>query len=419
MLECFWEKTKEVNYKKPPKKNIHALLKYHQRPTAVIDLITYLKKVRTASEADYNKIVQKNKNDIEQFVSSAYNFKIKEYNTARKQDSSLPPIEEIFQTAKISLIFSDKIEDIVMNHYLPLQLKEMSIKSPPEAFPEARMMKRKFHIHVGGTNTGKTYSSICRLKEAKSGAYLGPLRLLALEIQDNLNEAGVPCSLVTGEERDILDDAHHVSSTVEMANTNINYEVVVIDECQMLGDRWRGGHWARAIMGMKCEEIHLCTAPEALEIIKSLINSCGDEYEVFQHERMTPLTYEENQGFVLKKDIKPGDALIVFSRKKVLALAAELQSYGISASVIYGALPYNSRKNQMERFIRKETQVVIATDAIGMGLNLPIKRIIFMEVEMTLYPANSNNSQRSLDMIRFRSFSRTPLIPMAPPSSPP
>ena len=104
-------------------------------------------------------------------------------------------------------------------HYVPesisRQLSEILEVDPKNEYPGARCMNRKFYIHVGGTNTGKTYQGIQRLKEAASGVYLAPLRLLALEIQETLLESGVVCSMLTGEEEDIRPGATHISSTVE------------------------------------------------------------------------------------------------------------------------------------------------------------------------------------------------------------
>ena len=89
----------------------------------------------------------------------------------------------------------------------------------------------------------------------------------------------------------------------------------------------------------------------------------------------------ERKPFTLPNDLKKGDALIVFSKKSVLALAAHLEGQGIHCSVIYGSLPPATRREQVRRFLAKETQVVVSTDAIGMGLNLPIRRIVFVETQ--------------------------------------
>lgn len=242
-------------------------------------------------------------------------------------------------------------------------------------YPDARKLHRKFYIHVGGTNTGKTYSSLIALKQCQKGVYLGPLRLLAIEICDQLNHEHYPCSLLTGEEEEIKTDALFESRTVEKADIKTHYEVAVIDECQMLGDKDRGVSWTRAVMGVCADEIHTIVAPEGLSILIKLIDACGDEYEIIQHERKVPLIVEKEPF----SQIQDNDALIVFSRNDVLALASELEKEGIPASIIYGSLPYSVRIKEAEKFRNGETKVVIATDAIGMGLNLPIKRVVFME----------------------------------------
>lgn len=252
--------------------------------------------------------------------------------------------------------------------------------NPKDDYPKARSMYRHFYIHAGGTNTGKTYNSIQRLKSAETGAYLAPLRLLALENQENMLNSGVRCSLTTGEEEDIIPDATHISSTVEKANYDKKYKVVVIDECQLVSDTDRGWAWTQAILGMQAPEIHLCTATNAVDLLCKIIEDCGDTYEVIIHERVTPLIVEDTP-FNDLKEVQPGDALILFSKKQVLSTAAQLNEIGINCSVIYGALPYDTRKRQFNRFLSGETNVVVSTDAIAMGLNLPIKRIVFLASE--------------------------------------
>ena len=250
-----------------------------------------------------------------------------------------------------------------------------------DAYPHARMKKRRFILHIGPTNSGKTYTALQRFREAEHAVYLAPLRLLALEIYENTNKLNVPCSLLTGEEEDFVTGATHISETIEMANMVQQYDVAVIDEAQMISDETRGGGWTAAILGLNADEIHICMAPHAESIITKLIQYCGDEIvDIQRTERLTPLT-DDKSNFQFPNDVQPGDALIVFSRRSVVSCSAELQEYGIQCSMIYGALPYETRKAETERFLNKETQVVVATDAIGMGLNLPIKRVIFMETE--------------------------------------
>ncbi len=263
------------------------------------------------------------------------------------------------------------------------RLKEEFVKGIPEdftlLFPKARSIQRHFVIHVGGTNTGKTYEALRAVMAAPSGIYLAPLRLLAMENHERINENGVPCSLMTGEEEILTEGARHISATVEKADLHNFYDVGCIDECQMIGDRERGWAWTDAILGLAAREIHICTAYAALQILQELIRQCGDTFEVVTHERSTPLIAEHCDFSLKKEDIRRYDALIAFSRKKVLAIAAELENMGIKASVIYGALPYRVRKAEVQRYLSGETRVVVATDAIGMGMNLPIHRIVFLE----------------------------------------
>lgn len=258
------------------------------------------------------------------------------------------------------------------------RMEELTVSSAPkDEYPLARTMKRHFILHIGPTNSGKTYEALERLKTAASGVYLGPLRLLALEIYDRFHGEGIPCAMVTGEETIRDEDAGITACTIEMMDTTQVYDVAVIDEAQMMADPFRGHNWTRAILGVAADEIHVCLAPEAEELVRRMIASCGDEVEIRYHTRKTPLLFRP--GRFRLRDVRPGDALIVFSRRSVLELAAELDTMKIHASVIYGDLPPASRREQVRRFMEGETQVVVSTDAIGMGMNLAIHRVVFVE----------------------------------------
>jgi ATP-dependent RNA helicase SUPV3L1/SUV3 len=251
--------------------------------------------------------------------------------------------------------------------------------NPKDEYPEARSMRRHFILHIGGTNTGKTYAGFQRLMAVRTGVYLAPLRLLALEAQEVLLDSGIHCSLTTGEEEDLRENDTHVAATAEKLDLKRRYDVAVIDECQMIADRQRGYAWTRAILGVLATEIHLCAAPEAKNLLLRLIRSCGDSYEVITHERKTPLLCMNR--LVDYANVQPGDALITFSKVGVLSVAEDLRQRGKEPAIIYGALPYSTRRKQMEGFLDGKMQYVVSTDAIGMGLNLPIRRIIFMETE--------------------------------------
>lgn len=251
--------------------------------------------------------------------------------------------------------------------------------NPKDEYPEARAMHRRFILHLGGTNTGKTYAGFQRLIRARTGVYLAPLRLLALEAQETLLDAGVDCSLSTGEEEDFREGDTHLAATVEKLDLKRRYEAAVIDECQMIADPQRGYAWTRAILGVLAPEVHLCAAPEAKDLLIRLIESCGDSVEVEVHQRTTPLICMSHT--VDYERVQPGDALITFSKVGVLSVAEDLRQSGREPAIIYGALPYSTRRKQMEGFLAGDMEYIVSTDAIGMGLNLPIRRIIFMETE--------------------------------------
>ena len=255
-----------------------------------------------------------------------------------------------------------------MQHHIPIHYGDF--------YPETRKMHRTFFLHYGPTNSGKTWESMNALKKASCGVYLAPLRLLAYEKFEELNASGCICSMITGEEETILDGATHISSTIEVLDFTKEYDVAVIDECQMIYDKTRGNAWTQAILGIKAKEIHLCFSPECKASIQELIVSCGDSYQEVEHKRKTPLIIN-TQPFVLEKK----DALIVFSRRSVHALAAELTNKGHSCSIIYGNLPYKVRQKEVHRFLDGKTDYLISTDAIAMGLNLPIRRVVFAETK--------------------------------------
>ena len=258
-------------------------------------------------------------------------------------------------------------------------LKLLVALNPKDEYPEARAMQRHFILHIGGTNTGKTYAGFQRLKKAPTGVYLAPLRLLALEAQETLLDMGVACSLTTGEEEDVREGDTHVAATAEKLDIAARYDVAVIDECQMIADRERGFAWTRAILGVLAPEVHLCAAPEARDLLIRIIESTGDTWEEIRHLRKTPLVCMNRP--VDFNDVRPGDALITFSKIGVLSIAEDLRQKGKEAAIIYGALPYSTRRKQMEGFLAGDMQYVVSTDAIGMGLNLPIRRIIFMDTQ--------------------------------------
>lgn len=329
-------------------------------------------KALICKENDINKLIRR--------VAIVENILYKNYLIENPKSPSIEDMEEFTECipwiCTKGLVWTS--ENIYIKNKVKDEIQEIILDNPIDEFEEARAMKRHFYLHVGETNTGKTYTSIERLMDAETGVYLAPLRLLALEIQDKLNSQNIRCSLLTGEEEDIISHASHVASTIEKLQLGTTYDICVIDEAQMISDKQRGWAWTRAIMGVLSPEIHICMAPEAKNIIIKLIKDCNDTYEVIEHKRDTELIFEDKK-FDLNKDVKKGDALVVFGKKKALAVSAQLLNNNIKTSIIYGSLPYSTRKKQFERFLDGETEVIVCTDAIGMGVNLPIKRIVFLE----------------------------------------
>lgn len=287
--------------------------------------------------------------------------------------------ERAVQHPEIQKLIRERLETETRERQLR-EIAELYDSFSPESYVErARSLHRIFILHVGPTNSGKTYDAIEDLQTHTPGTYLGPLRLLALEMFDKLNEAGVPCSMLTGEESIPVEGAEVVSSTIELCNFNTRYKTAVIDEAQLIADRERGAAWLKAICLVNAEAVHICMAPEALPFIEKLITSFGDPYNVVQHKRLAPLQYAgQCRGY---RDIRPDDAVICFSRKNVLSTAAILEKQGFHASVIYGALPPEARRNEVRKYLSGENNIVVATDAIGLGISLPIKRVVFAETQ--------------------------------------
>lgn len=334
-----------------------------------------LKSMKKETFKDFNDIYERYESLLEETgkkILEAYN----------KRNGTDFDFYEVLRGNYNVFLNSGIITVLTKNHIPKMIAKEFDENfpnNPKDEYPLARRIKRKFYIHLGDTNTGKTYNAIEKLKSAKKGLYLSPLRILALEIFERLNNDNVICDLSTGEEEVIKLGATHMSCTIEKANLKQDYDIVVIDEIQMINDSQRGNAWTRALLGLKCREIHICGALNSKDILKTIIEDCGDEYEIKEYKRNTPL--EVQYKSFNYKDVNDGDALIVFSKKRVLEIAKQYADNGIKTSIIYGALPPEVRKMQYNQFINKEANVLVSTDAIGMGVNLPIKRIVFMSIK--------------------------------------
>ncbi|KAI0781523.1 P-loop containing nucleoside triphosphate hydrolase protein [Trametes elegans] len=298
-------------------------------------------------------------------------------------------------------------------------------------YPFARRSHpRKFIMHVGPTNSGKTHNALRALAAAKRGIYAGPLRLLAYEIWDRLNKGqivplgvdpdpaaepdsqsnidlgevadanadsksvavtrtGNPkyarrCNMITGEEQKIVEDnAPLLSCTVEMVPVLGVWDVAVVDEIQLIADRARGGAWTAAVLGLDAREIHLCGEESAVPVIEAIARDLGDTVEVKRYNRLTPLVVAEKSLDGNLKNIQKGDCVVSFSRTGIFGLKKRIEKVAkMRCALAYGRLPPEIRSEQAALFNDPDSDyaVLVGSDAIGMGLNLKIKRIVFDSV---------------------------------------
>lgn len=232
--------------------------------------------------------------------------------------------------------------------------------------------------------SGKTYQALQRLRSADpakgGGLYCGPLRLLALEVYENLTRQGIYCDLLTGQEKRSLPESSHVSCTVELVSVTREFDVAVVDEIQMIGNPQRGHSWTRALQGLLANEIHICGGLESSDRVRSIVEEMGDSFEIVKYDRLSPLVVadESLQGDYSK--IRKGDCIVAFSRNDLYSIKAEIERLTPhKCCMVYGQLPPETRSMQARLFNDENTgfDVLVASDAIGMGLNLNIRRIIF------------------------------------------
>ncbi|KAJ2802095.1 RNA helicase [Coemansia guatemalensis] len=280
-------------------------------------------------------------------------------------------------------------------------LREISdMRFPHEWAVGARNMQRRIIMHVGPTNSGKTFHALQRLKGATQGIYCSPLRLLAYEIYNRMTKLGISCGLITGEDRRMPDFetldvkpigynidrrplTQLISCTVEMA-PNSTYDVAVIDEIQMLSDLHRGWSWTMALMGLRAKEIHLCGEPSAVPLVKRICESMDEEVEVREYTRLGNLKVSGTSLGGNLANVRKGDCVVVFSRKEIYEIKKAIEEKtGMRCAVIYGGLPPESRAEQARLFNDPDTgyDVLVASDAVGMGINLTINRVVFMTLQ--------------------------------------
>lgn len=254
------------------------------------------------------------------------------------------------------------------------------LRYPTEWYFGARQIQRDVHLHIGPTNSGKTYNALKRLEESGNGFYAGPLRLLAHEVFSRFKAKGVPCDLVTGDDIRLDDDPNVClyASTVEMVDVSTPVEVAVIDEIQMMASQDRGWAWTRAFLGANAREVHLCGEARVLPLIRELTASTGDTLRVHEYKRLNPLKVMSKSLGNDLKNLRKGDCIVTFSVVNIHALKKQIElDTGRHCAIVYGSLPPETRAAQAALFNDPDNDYdfLVASDAIGMGLNLYVLHI--------------------------------------------
>lgn len=248
-------------------------------------------------------------------------------------------------------------------------------------------VKRKVYLHVGPTNSGKTYNAINSLTRAKSGIYCAPLRILAHEIYEKLKDKGKHCGLITGEEKYETYKTTHWSCTVEASPSlyDIQFDVGVIDEVQLAANNERGHAWVSAIVNLKVKELHLCGDPSICTILNEILTNMGDDVTYLKYKMLNKVVVSNKNVYRDSKlNLKPFDCVVAFNVKALYALKKIIESIlPYRCAIIYGSMPHSSRIRQVNLFNDPDSpfKILMATDAIGMGLNLNIRRIVYYSTE--------------------------------------
>jgi len=228
-------------------------------------------------------------------------------------------------------------------------------------------------LHLGPTNSGKTSSALDTLAERGSGVYAGPLRMLAWEAHAKLAArlGAEMVGMITGEER-VNETAPILCCTAESAPDT--GDLLVLDEAHWVGDPERGPAWTALLQG-DYREVHIAGSRAVRPVLEAVYANAGT-CSVHDCARLSRLTYV---GPSSPASIPKRSAVIAFSEKAVQAIAGELREHGHQVGMLYGALPPGTRRDQVTKLIAGELDVIVTTDVIGHGVNLPVDAVWFAE----------------------------------------
>jgi ATP-dependent RNA helicase SUPV3L1/SUV3 len=230
---------------------------------------------------------------------------------------------------------------------------------------------------LGPTNTGKTYVAIEKMMQFESGIFGLPLRLLAREVYDKcVNKVGVEkVALITGEEKIIPSTANYFICTVESMPKDKEVDFIAIDEIQMCADRERGHIFTERLLESRGNKLTMFLGSQ---VMKKIIEELVDDVEFENKERYSKLTYS---GIKKISRLDRKVAIIAFSIEEVYAIAELVRRQKGGAAVIMGSLSPKTRNSQVGLYQSGDVDYLIATDAIGMGLNMDINEIYFSNLK--------------------------------------
>ena len=239
------------------------------------------------------------------------------------------------------------------------------------------MIKNKITAVLGPTNTGKTFLAIEIMLSFESGMIGFPLRLLAREVYDKIIQKIDPkkVALITGEEKIIPSNAKYFLCTVESMPIDKNLEFVAVDEIQMCSDNERGHIFTDRLLNLRGEKLTMFMGSST---IKKLISKLDEDVEFINKERLSKLTYVGHKKI---SRIERKSAIIAFSAEEVYAIAELIRRQKGGAAIVMGSLSPKTRNAQVNLYQSSDVDYLVATDAIGMGINMDLDNVYFSNLK--------------------------------------
>ncbi len=230
---------------------------------------------------------------------------------------------------------------------------------------------------LGPTNTGKTYLAIETMLSFNSGMIGFPLRLLAREVYDKVIKKCDPSivALITGEEKIIPANAKYFLCTVESMPIDKNLEFVAIDEIQMCNDHERGHIFTDRLLNLRGDRQTMFMGSHTM---KNILSNLNEEIEFINKERFSKLTYTGHKKI---SRIERKTAIIAFSTEEVYAIAELLRRQKGGCAIVMGSLSPKTRNSQVSLYQSGDVDYLVATDAIGMGINMDLDNVYFSNLK--------------------------------------